>query len=518
MSGTEKKFERKLASKKHLAGWSANQWAAATSPDRVATQIAERYIRHFTSAMGDFGVIPFTGVELNLFPIGEQSNAMVEYIRTASEQYRLRYAQRVECTEIIQGLKRVPFFAHRPKNNIALGKCLTLRSVFTKLVTQGFLDNKDMDRLETYPDPQILAYLTPEASELVKHYYDFIKKLRENPAKNSGTITVGLNQTEGEFTGRVYVDSAQEVEIATSPASPINTVARVNALKKLSYEATNEYEQLFQKSKYISSNSTAPRSAVAQAMRNHLKPFNLNYGDQNQNSGEHLNLSLLRKAAHSYASIHAAQNDKTARDIFSTDNLFKHTQIRKLFLKAYASFLPDSILLALGNHNPFSYYSGRRPFMKDKGPGGFEQCPSASSRIELRSYNDAASNISLSMLGVMAVTYAVVREMMDDPEIKRKCGTSYFTSITDDDTARVWKKLTARYAIEERVCDNLDEAKILFRDRSLVWKIMQEYAQEHAKSAQETGVLMEELKEFHYALCERADKLLTKHVHAFPTF
>lgn len=441
-------FAEALAQRDALAGWGDNPWHEETAANAQATAIAQKYIDAFTEEMKEWGVLPFCGTELNfkfLAPIADQM------------------PQRAEMAA------------------------------------------------------QVWHAL------LKKQHADFYPPATPLPRADHKLSTKSMMH------GRIYVDGVM-LEVATPPMSPQANIARVNNWKRVMFEASHDYRQLFERH----GQGEPPRSLMAQYMAGQLGDFDITFlpraskrlyepvgPDTYEVAGEHFNWSLVERRRDPMLDYHNAK-DNLAR--FARANLMYEDQWKKLTLWIFERLLPSDALMVYGSPHIFDML---RPVSTENKPQKYffnhkidrdQICISQgktddddvrhlypAARIELRSFHNGASNITLSTLAVLAGFRAILVEIAKDPDLKRKIETGNF-SITEQESYRIIHQVTHNNPHGFGLPANMEQTEKLF-GRSNTMAMLHGYALDHAQSRGEFDQMQQEFATLRRACIERARRL-----------
>ncbi len=256
--------------------------------------------------------------------------------------------------------------------------------------------------------------------------------------QHSGLFGTTNNNTTnaGEFRGIVYEDG--NLEISIRPLLPLATIHAVNKMKAGLFQATWDYGHAYGTGhEWQFNEGTLPQPDYVAHMSRRVteKPFNLVYATKESGPlGEHLSVSL-QWVGNRNISPTAAKRDVSA---FASNNLFTNQKIKFFFNDILVTFLSHDSLLSWGTDH-FMRHRGVGSHHIDKNEGKKE-----TARLEIRTFNNAASNISYSSVAVMAIIYAGMKAIYADPELRKIMEDNPF-SLTKEALDGIKDTLFARY-------------------------------------------------------------------------
>lgn len=326
---------------------------------------------------------------------------------------------------------------------------------------------------------------------------------------------------DSEFLGRIYNDVG-EVEIATPAQSPLATVARVNAVKRIMYEGSHHYGTLYSRSQegQARPDEAIPASGCADLVASGMPPYDVYYANNEGATGEHLSFSLVRHALEPGMGYHNAKLD---HEVFAAANLFTNPGWKQLFHEAFLRYLPSEALLAYGHPYVFSISKPERgkvcthtirykqAEVTSSEDGTYDEqywegnAPE-DTRLEIRSYNDASSNVALSMLGVIGIAYGVIRAIHDDPEMAARYGHGT-PSLTEQDCQHILATLQETMPFNIQVPRSLHESQARFRQQSLSIAMMHQLADSTAQTPEESAAMHKEINGFQRLIVDRTKAL-----------
>lgn len=437
-------FAGVLARKPRIAGWSHNPWQDPESADAIATRIATRYIQHFTHALSDLGYLPFMGAEVNcgLAATISESCSPADDLITAIDNI---------CNAIHARMEMM------------------------------------------YPAGAALPYVRAKLSRI------------------------------DTLLGKTYND-CNEFELCTPAQSPYANVLRVNAVKRILYETSHDYISHFAHSREGRADDDAeiPSSPTAEHLASQMGPYRVTFANRYQATGEHLSLSLLRRDqqyitdysharrhSEAFAEAGASPSNKSA---FGEANLMQDEQWSQVLLDALLDYLPNDDMLAYGHKQKLHciQIEQRQGKIKheirwhaenataDAGADSLE-----TSRIEVRSYNDASSNVALTTLAILAITYATVKAIHHDPAIMKNAQTDGVPRLNLNDVDRIKATLAKRYRSRPRLAASEQVMRARFVHDSLTLQLMREFVEETVPFPAEKKRLLDEIDTFVEAVLDR---------------
>jgi len=441
-------FRRQLGARPTIVGWSHNPWQDASTPDAQATHIARKYLVLLTKAMQDLGYLPFTGAEVNAPLIGNHRNSV--------------YALDGHIKQLYKGMQKAA-----RQNRI--------------------------DFLNKYKKPW-----DAKADETL-----------ETPWINATT------SIDTPLHGRIYVDG-NELEIATPAQSPAATASRVNNIKRWLFESTYDYGMEYSRSPEGQSQPDAPipASIMAQLIQAESAPYNILFADSDRPTGEHYSFSLIR---HTLDSNMHYGNAKRDIDVFGAANLLNNRGWDNLFRQGFEQYLPHDTLLAYGHpqlwqrfatkdDRPVKHMIRRHIPYNTGNTVNTQESPAendAETRLEIRSFNDASSNVTLSSLAILATAYALVKTIHAEPELRRqRTGT---LPMLPSERQQVFQSMQKRCPGTSQAPTSLAEGKKRFLNQSLTVSMMREWVGEHVPDPARRTALYEEIETFRRAVIERAE-------------
>ncbi len=524
-----------LATQKSFANWAYNPWAHPDSEEAKATAIANRFLQRFTDDLMQKGYMPVCGVEVNAVIEGRtNSKEIVAILRKLVTYYDgyVHYQPAVRAA--------ADAFAATP----------LLLSDAPQAPNEPFSIKHSLRRLATTPESiQTMLHTLQNTQEILQqkgwitkerlfHTDSTIKFLEDsthlpapfNPAlrtrynqykhlfldtlmqAHDPEIAMGPNdgKLENDFTynGRIYVDTKDELEICTRASSPLETAHSVNSIKQMLVEASYDFSALYANLVGLKSDDQpvdVPRSALGAYLQQHAShSFNAYFGNEKANCGEHVSVSLQRRKSpeKNYDNMRLFQDAMFRRKdannhsdkYFAANNLAHNDGWHDLLTEAFKAFLPNDTLLATGNSKFLNVVANHtnpaKQNIKTKGRNN-----GATARIELRSYNDASSNISFSLLGVTAVIYAVIKEIERHPQLNATVQANPY-SLTNDDIATILMGLKTHYQPNELLPSTLSGATERYHSSSLTSAMMREWVADHAASPQEQTEMLAEVEAF----------------------
>lgn len=492
-------FRDKLARDKTVAGWSS-PYQSPDSHDGKATTIAKKFIRHFMTGMEEMGYMPYTGVEVNFALYGE-NNDLDQFLNHAmGENAVARYYASLEVKKRLlrsSGGWPKPHFAVEPDaslNEEVEHLESALERVLAPNVPSDYHDiNKLASMVELF-DEYIHPDLYNAVSDLVA---DDMRYTR------AGTIpTYNLD----EFGGRIYVDG-KNMEVATGVADPLSTVRRVNRIKDLAYQSTYDYDHTFPGTKEdLAGESSADHAdPIANNIADTFGAINVGFSfDSLGSTGEHLSFSLQRNCApgESYGLKTRDQSE------FKHGNFMNHFNTQQLFRDVFATFLGNDALLSLGNVHDLSKFhptegsEGKTHEIIDNGV--YQGAHEGTRRVEIRTFNNSSSNVALSMLAVMAVAYATLKEIKRHPDIEVRMNSN---DTQDEDVEVIVNEMVRTYGDGIACPYTMNQAVARFRDDSLTLEMMREFVEDNVKDGSERQALFAEIDEFRDNVIKRARDL-----------
>lgn len=495
-------------------GWTHNPSGAPGSPDAVATRIANRYITEITNRLLDMGYMPLTGVEANFLTAPCSPDTVVKYINEATREYRaalvrqavgpLSRALQAEAVASLESVARdlaasqslLPADQAKERShwlqwvNNELLPLLREKGVEGFSISSGALmPAHNLELLEytkSYPDDKEVRKL----SACIDTILDMHTKL-DTAQKNAGArFKDGAIAIDPDSCGSVYVDNRMDVELATEIGSPRATVARVNAIKKTAWEVGNEYERQWRAhiKEHGESSEEAPRSRVAQLMRDKLKPsFDVFFRAVNANCGEHLNISLWKTDHKDYTRLNETMK--------KSKNLMDSEFWRELVADTLCMTLPADTLLGLGNDAVFERKAERHKCETTK-----------DGRVEVRSFNNATSNVSLTMLATLASVYTLVKTMREMPRVE---GRGLHGELRYEDKMEILQKMKDDYDLRDTLPRSKEAALDAFQ-HSVTLDVMRELAETYKPRPGHEGespLSIEDVDAFHEAAQSRVEHL-----------
>ncbi len=514
-------FRERLAQEKNFEGWSQNPWRDKEHVDMQMTSTAKKYIRYFTDELIAMGFLPFTGVEVNcnVVPYGIDE-AIQSHIENYTKDYRAWYAHEYHLKEEVEQIQSL-FLEEIDQANWYHDE---MRAV------KKWLDNFDTDTpIWKCMEQDYIDYINSEVRSLERSgrvsekFCNAFQRYLEKRELTYNKHMVGSYGINDEFDGRTYVDGT-EIEITTPPGSPLATAAHVTAIKRYLFQGTQAYEELFGDSRNPSeswsealANST-PRPESVENISGALGGYNIRFdhekGTDELNSGEHFNVSLQWIGGRdvTYRNYRTIDN---ARETFREHNLMHsvhYSEWARLFFEALQELLPADTILAFGNDARIK--SVNRERHPQKHSIAFEDGYKASARLELRTFNDASSNIYLSTLAVMADMYAIACAIKDViPEYQMKL--NHKQDIHFSDKREIINKLGEEFCMNRNLPSSIDSMKERFIQESPTIKMMYKVAEarcEHWKDRDykpETyDEMNKEIDQFESQALERVDVLM----------
>ncbi|MAR55608.1 MAG: hypothetical protein CMM93_00340 [Rickettsiales bacterium] len=472
-------FKEILSSQPTLAGW-RNPYADPASAEARATRLAEIQIHRLLDAMAELGYQPFTGVEVN-FALND-TELLSDYVAHIKEE-TLKARQHVGFQQKQRAFRRTGwvqpiFLPGLPRKEAESGKWLRQLLDQALTITDEELPALTKD-LELCLEG-LTEWLNPALRTQLQVYCN-------DPAISSkpGVLNYYGFETipgqDNEFYGKVHID-VKNVEVTTSASDPLTTIRRVNRIKSLAFQATHDYDQLYVGSleELENPDSFAPIDPIAEKILNALGDHNIAFSWKGKGStGEHLNFSL--QAIDGPAQ--PANRLIDQRNSFVDNNIMRSTNIRELFTHIFLGYLSHDTLLGIGNLEDIKKYQ------KDTfgNPAEEQRCheirPSknegsgASSRIEIRTFNSASSNVTLSMLAVLSAAYAALLVIHEHPEIEEGVRMGV---MQDNAKATICNAMRQRWPVEFNVRADVDASLARFSEHSVTLAMMR-YLDEKAE-------------------------------------
>ncbi len=518
-------FKEILANLPDISGWSHNMWARKDTPDMRATRMAERYVQRFTMSMRDMHVIPLSGVEVNF--AARNGSAMLDSevrdaIKTeyrerlkALKRYDVQRHNELGIMELPQSLcDKISEMKNKLTSDMALyndvqhSKVYSLRKLLDDISRHGYISSGERDEIKGLSEYLSLAPMPKRQKKFLRNLLRDTDPESHRYIYRPDAYFTTTNDLNG-FQRSVYVDQNVNVEIPTRLGSPIATIMRTNTAKQRTYEASYDYmEHYLDSAEYAADPESdmpmSPRSeGIAMAML--PKAYRITYGKDDLASGEHLSVSFYRPRAGENPSSTSVTKD---RDDYAERNMLNHGEWADLFHRAYENFLPQDTLLALGHKSWFDAFSEdlRRHHVRSNGTKGAE-----SRRLELRTYGNSRSNIALAMLGVMAVNYAVVKTIHDDPKLRYLLENADDFKLSIVDEQKVLKALEERYGkyMDDEIPLMPNDAISRFRTESLTLEMMRQWVRDNAQGA-EKAEMFSEIEGFKQDILTRSQQLLSQ--------
>lgn len=502
-------FAQKLAHLNSLDGWTHNPYASPDSADAVATRIANRYIREITHRLLDMGYMPITGVEVNFAAAGISPREFVEYAQDNTQAFcnvriKRQIAELMQPMEtaFLTELESIAKDIGASQEGREEDHCRQradlqewLEKTFIPLFRKGGIEGAFRDGDYVYksvavalceaqdPDDRAIQRLDSVMDRMHKAWLEFQEEKKKHQKRFHPSGASGASARLG---GRLYVD-ANEVEVATEIGSPMATIARVDAIKKLAFEMGDDYHRL----KASSSDADAPpvSSPIAQRINEDFGHFDVFFRAQSKNMGEHLNFSLWRSERKDYLAL----GDMMERKI-GGQNMIEEWQWQGLFKEALVNFLPADTLLALGN-DELLYKNGEHFIQTTKGP-----------RLEIRSFHDSTSNLSLTMLSVLSIVYATVKTMQEMPEFQEEKKQWKLRGPTHEETVAIINRMKETYGWQKDIPKTKQGAKHALDASSVTLQVMREMEESYVPReghVGETPLREEDVPEFRRAVDRR---------------
>lgn len=436
-------FRASLADEPLIAGWSHNPWADSTSPDAIATAIADRYIRRFTQAISNYGYLPFTGTEVNM---------------------GIRSAQPDAAENALHAIERLYENLH------AYAKQFHPPDAPTPYIDSRLSLNDEMHG-RIYLDGSLHGGEVRPGLELEI----------ANPAQSPMATVVRTREVK-----RVAYSATQQYATrfnrsadATDPDQPIPAGQAAEFIAG----------QVGAANVYFADRRGAAGEHLSFSLLKRDPHFITDY--------EH---------ARRHSPMFEGQ-DRYNPDAFGQANLIQRGCWANVMRMAFERHLSNDELLAFGHAKKFALLNGgndrskhlirvHRPNnSKDEWPA-----EAHAARLELRSFNDTSSNASLSMLAVVATAYGVLKVIHDDLGISK---TKAFANLSPREGEIVMR--LGKYARPNPIVSRyIDEAKWRFNEQSLTLAMMRDLAA-HAPNPAERNQILSDIEAFRTAIEQRTE-------------
>lgn len=469
-----------------------------------------RRLQRFNDQIIQYGILPFTGAEVNIpLTVTEEDtdpcNAMINHIaalhnrvfyrwRKHARQYSLNtganlISQKVELKDPLLGRAYVDPQTQPECTSPAASPMATVSWV--NRVKKIFYE-ASYDFIIGVVRPQITLKAQKTVHSLKETHSNNNQLLQtteqlQNVRRRLGMLTQGNSRTAGS-----------------------KVIARLKRLEKkllrkeTVLRANQDHVSPPEESSLEALQELMSPSAIA--LQWGLKPFNVAYStDEHGPTGEHFSLSLMHlKNGHSPLTYATA---KFNRAQMARDNLFIKATWQMLFCKLLEDYLPYDSMLAYDGIRSFDAFHGN-PTKDNVGLKHYIRYNShdkvgETCRLEIRSFNAAASNIALTTLAVMAVTYAAIKTIRDDPELREKY-LAQCQDIAEVDRDKILSLMAERLQPNNHVPYNLQGAVARFQS-SLVLRMMREYIADNVTHPEEQKALIAEIDQFEQAVLARPD-------------
>lgn len=247
----------------------------------------------------------------------------------------------------------------------------------------------------------------------------------------------------------------------------------------------------------------APRSAIAQKMRQALGSCDVYFKGCRLSCGEHINLSVWHTKDKDFHALPEMIAGTQTQNV----NLMNHPWWETLFWTALHRYLAADTVLALGNERIFDMIGNHAPLYKD---GGVPN----QARLEIRSFNNASSNVSLTMLSILSALYAAVTTAREIPEFREKMEASHDQRwLYEPDADAILKRMEQKFSRGQEAPQTIEGALARFKSQSLTLNVMRELAEKHASQPPREGcpqLRTEDADVFHRAAVARLDRMKTR--------
>jgi hypothetical protein len=505
LQATAPRFHEKLAALPTLAGW-----VNPNHPEEAAlTREANQWIAKLTHAIEAMGYQPYSGVEVNFAAKGPSTTptGYEKYVISETTRARKEAGLRLRIEHMNRhGGWPMPLFKPGLPAQEADGAAW-MRELLEKILDPanagdaGLVSDLQLcqDSLRPWLHPQMIAAL---------NRFLLDPSLDTRP----GIISDQINTQEHEFTGKTHVDS-NNMELVAPPADPLTTIRRTMRIKSLAWQATWDYDQLYVGCAEEIANpaSHAPIDPVAEKLLMAMGAHNIRFSGENGSTGEHLNLSLKRCTPGRPDQYFQALKDK---QLFIDDNVLTHKESRLLLAEALEDYLPHDTLMALGNTIDLTRFCPEETIRKGHEIRSDKASTTEGSRIELRTFNTASSNLSLSMLSALSVIYATLQTIHAHPDIE---GRFRYKQLTPVDVQVIRNAMHERWPADKTVDDYMVRNIPRFREHSLTLATMRELAEQEVAASGETLSLTERfdgIDRFADAIVSRTRRIQQQPVHS----
>lgn len=434
---------------------------------------------------------------------------------TGDTIYGFRNRMERDCPEFSAHLRSKPHiqgWSHNPWQDAATPDAIATRladqwqrTMTDKLIGMGFFPYMGVEI-----NVPVLGRHGRTADEVLAHYQGSHQTMGEilndyYPVASQRRIPKRINsaQTNDNISsntiGRAYMDS-REIEIATHAQSPMATVARVNRIKRLAYEASADFaHEHYSRRAAPAQSIDAVRSPSARILANECPAFRVTYARNNLNgnvqaTAEHLNFSLVHHDPDHITDYATTQIDSQS---FCDRNLFNKGSWKNLFYNILRDHLSADTLLAYGMPNSLNYQKSNQKHSIKVHPQAAEKI--TDNRLEIRSLNDASSNLSLTSFAVTAIAYATMSLIMENSVLRHRYGDGRH-DISDSDAVYIQQRLEKMAYSPEHVPATPEEAVEYFA-HSLTIASMKHYARQTPPA--ERSALEQEIQQFQQAVIGR---------------
>lgn len=357
----------------------------------------------------------------------------------------------------------------------------------------------------------------------------------EHPEVYSNALEKYVQQTPelSDIIHRVYEDVGS-VEVCTSPASPLDTIQRVNDIKQMAFEASQLHDG-------------PNKSTWTDWVKKHMRPHVMRFIPENgcYNHGEHINVSLVyMKPSEDFDEKRRAKASYERTTLLARDNLFgtiltsAATRLRsspapetpkrfsnwyRIMEDMFNEYLSHDTILAVGNRksiHPNMTPMGeldcdeelRRNDIKAKEQSDlYDEAPSNRSygnRLEIRSFHDSTSNLSLSLLAITSVMFATLMAAREMDVMDKDHPVRMKPQPTLNESSAIKARMAELYNGNEYMPTSAKEMVQRFSKQSVTLEMMRYIAKEYAKTPEEQKQLLAEVEEFKEISTERAATLI----------